>query len=474
MMENTTKCLFWLWLCLRVTALSAQDQKMNAGIFPAAEVEYVKLIDWKRFEGKSMVTDSQQLAGKLLLNANKYALTTWWQERGFSELSQHGYLDLKGISEHRVRPVAAEAEALAASLRLGLYDPASVGVSEHEAAEKTILLIKSLAHAHLANTENGWGREWQSALWAGYSAFAGWMMWDKLDDQTQMEVLKMIRVECEWIMHDKGLPQIKTYRNRHGEIISPGDTGSEENAWDGLILTVASAMMPAHPQQSKWMEKLIFLTLNATARPSDLESTQLVNGKPLREWLIGSNINEDGTAVNHHFIHPDYMTSVFEFNPIKYFWLADMEVSMAMVHNIDVVFGGFADLTFTAGETITGGEVKAPGGTIFIQGTGDIYYPLGTDWGEGRRMNFVMFNSIAAAFSPNPAVRKRAREWMLLQGQEALEMQGRFEDGHTYMNEKEDAYKSREAWVADKATSTYIIEALQLTEAPRFTNQKIK
>lgn len=60
MMENTTKCLFWLWLCLRVTALSAQDQKMNAGIFPAAEVEYVKLIDWKRFEGKSMVTDSQQ------------------------------------------------------------------------------------------------------------------------------------------------------------------------------------------------------------------------------------------------------------------------------------------------------------------------------------------------------------------------------------------------------------------------------
>lgn len=47
------------------------------------------------------------------------------------------------------------------------------------------------------------------------------------------------------------------------------------------------------------------------------------------------------------------MTSVFEFNPIKYFWLADMEVSMAMVHNIDVVFGGFADLTFTAGETIT-------------------------------------------------------------------------------------------------------------------------
>ncbi|WP_215224792.1 hypothetical protein [Echinicola shivajiensis] len=435
-------------------------------------VNCVRTIDWTRFEDRSKTSPQKELIGKILLNANKYALTTWWKKRGFSGSATEKYLDLNGTSEHRIRPVAAEAEALAASLRMGLYDSSLTGVTKEEAEAKTIQMIRSLAHSHLANSKDGWGRKWQSALWAGYTSFAAWMMWDRLEEETRVEVMAMIYDECDWVLGDKGLPGIKTYQNLNGKIVSPGDTGAEENAWDSLILTVACAMMPEHPSHSEWMNKMIFLNLNALASPSDLESRKRYNGKPLNEWLVGTNINEDGTIVNHHFIHPDYMTSPFEFNPIKFFWLAKQPAPKAMRRNVDLIFNAFTEKEFHEGDSITGGVVKSPGGTIYKPNSGDIFYPLGTDWGEGRRMNFVSFNSAVAAFSDDKNMKTQAAEWLLKQGEVVLDMQTRFDDGHTYLDKSEDSYASREEWVADKATTAYIIEALKLLGRPMYTNKK--
>ncbi|QDH81036.1 hypothetical protein FKX85_19095 [Echinicola soli] len=460
-----------LLFCSATFCVQAQHVGTNPTISLKEEVEWVKPIDWSRFEAEVTPSPQQILMGKILLNANKYALTTWWEKRGFSGISIDDYLDLGGVSEHKIRPVAAEAEALAASLQMGLYDGTFTGVSKQEAEAKTVQMIRSLVHTHLANKPGGWGEKWQSALWAGYTSFAAWMMWPKLDEQTRLETLAMITTECAWIMDDKELPGIKTYRDLNGEIISPGDTGGEENAWDSLILTVACAMMPESPEYDERINKVIWLTLNALARPSDLESRKWYNGKPLHEWLVGTNLNEDGTVVNHHFIHPDYMTSPFEFNPIKYFWLADQSIPTALKFNIDKVFSAFADLRFGPGEKLTGGQVKDPGGTIFKEGSGDIFYPLGTDWGKGRRMNFSMFNSIAASFTNDSDMRMRALDWELKQGQVVLDMQSRFEDGHTYLDAKEDSYASREEWVADKAMTAYIIETLKLVSEPKFTNK---
>ncbi|WP_186758527.1 hypothetical protein [Echinicola salinicaeni] len=461
-----------LLLCMTTFSVSGQEVNDQSTMDVEEGLKWVEDIDWTRFEEKSKTSPQQLMLGEILLNANKYALTTWWEKRGFSGTASGDYLDLKGTLEHKIRPVAAEAEALATSLRMGLYDPSVTGVPVEEAETKTIQMIRSLAHSHKANSIDGWGRKWQSALWAGYSSFAAWMMWDKLDDQDRLEVLAMIYDECEWVMDNKGLLGIKTYRNLNGEIVSLGDTGAEENAWDSLVLTVACAMMPDHPEYSKWMNKMVFLNLNALARPSDLASRKKYNGKPLKEWLVGTNINEDGTIVNHHFIHPDYMTSPFEFNPIKFFWLAQKPAPQAMKRNIDLVFHAFTELEFHEGDSITGGVVKSPGGTIYKPGSGDIFYPLGTDWGEGRRMNFVSFNSTVAAFSNDNEIKKEAGEWLLKHGEVVLEMQSRFEDGHTYLDESEDSYPSREEWVADKATTAYIFETLKLLGRPKFTNKR--
>ncbi|MBD8490008.1 hypothetical protein IFO69_14720 [Echinicola sp. CAU 1574] len=461
--------LLFCFVTFLVKGQSAENQYVES---IERGVSGVKTIDWTRFEDKSKSSPQQIMAGKILLNANKYALTSWWKKRGFAGTPSGDYLDLKGTTEHKIRPVAAEAESMAASLRTGLYDSSITGVTTAEAEAKTIQMIRSLGHSHIANSKEGWGRKWQSALWAGYTGFAAWMMWDKLDEQTRFETMAMIYDECDWIMNDKGLLGIKTYQDLHGKIVSPGDTGAEENAWDSLILSVACAMMPENPNHSIWMNKMIFLNINALACPSDLKLKKKYNGKPLNEWLVGTNINEDGTVVNHHFIHPDYMTSPFEFNPIKFFWLAQKPAPSATKRNVDLVFNAFTKLNFHEGDSITGGVVKSPGGTIYKSGSGDIFYPLGTDWGEGRRMNFASFNSTVGAFSDDHGIRSKALEWELNHGQVVLDMQSRFEDGHTYLDKSEDSFASCEEWVADKAATVYIIETLKLLEKPKFTNKK--
>lgn len=281
----------------------------------------------------------------------------------------------------------------------------------------------------------------------------------------------MVDDECDYVMSNKGKPQIKTYRNLEGKIINQGDTGAEENMWDAQILGVACAMMPESPTRNIWINQLIKLTLNAMARPSDLINNQIYNGKPLKNWLVGSNINEDGTVINHNIIHPDYMTSLFELNSAKFFYLAGLPIPKALVLNADVVFYALADLRFKVGDTILGRKIETPGGTIFIKNSGDIYYPIGTDWGKSRRMNFVMANSSAAMLTSKYSIKRRAEKWVILQGYTALAMQNRFSDGHSYLNKSEDSYPSCEEWVADQASTAYTIEMLKTISKPKLDNK---
>jgi hypothetical protein len=436
---------------------------------------YVTPIDWSKFqEGPAKGADAERF-GKILLNANKYALGTWWTNRGFNQPALDGHLDLKGILEHQIRPVAAEAQSLAISLRLGLYDSKVTGVSQQEAEQKTIQLIRSLAHRHRANSAstNSWGSAWQSPSWTAYTAMAGWLMWDKLDSATQNELVKVIESEAAWVMSNKNHPRIKTYRDLSGKIISPGDTGAEENAWDAYVLEAATAMMPHHPQQSAWMNQEIKLMLSANSRPSDISRTNNFHGKPLAEWLPGSNLNEDGTVINHHRLHPDYMVAtLLEFNPANFYGLAHRAVPQAGIFNLEIPYRALADLPFTPGEMIDGKPVEPPGGTIFKPDSADIYYPQGNDWGNERRLNFAYADALIVALSSDPELKRRAAVWENMHAGKVLDMQSRFQDGRTYGAKEEDLYPSREEWIAAAASNAYLLKWLAGQNAISFTNEK--
>jgi hypothetical protein len=425
-----------------------------AALAPAAaagtESGGVAPIDWSRFGAGIPADDDAQRSRATLGNAARYGLTSWWTAKGYAA-QQDRYLSFGGKAEPNIRPPASEAVAIATALSTGAYDSEVAGVPEDEARARAIRLVASLAHRHAATTSGGWGDEWQSALWAYYAGFAGWLLWDELPLEDQQAVERMVVHEADRFIGY----EVPYYRDETGAVVYPGDSKAEENAWNANLLQLATAMMPDHPHQPLWMDKNLELMVSAFSRPADLDGTRIVNGKPVREWLHGSNIADDGTLVNHGFIHPDYMaTTLHNNNAVLAYALAGEAAPEAALFNTGVVYRALVDLPFSSPPFL------APGGTIYVDGSGDLYYPQGNDWGTSRRMHVALLDIQARALHLDDGASVDAASWERLHAQRVLDMQARFADGRTYGPTAEDTYSGREEWVAVHAAQAWLTKWL--------------
>ena len=225
-------------------------------------------------------------------------------------------------------------------------------------------------------------------------------------------------------------------------------------------------MLPEHPRQRLWMHKNLELMISAFARPSDLQSDRIVNGERLGEWLNGSNIAEDGTLVNHGFVHPDYMaTVVHNLNATLAYGLAGERTPAAALVNAALVYRALVDLPFASP------PFRAPGGTIYLDGSPDLYYPQGNDWGTSRRMHAALLDAQANALGLDAGASTPAAAWEDLHAGRVLEMQARFGDGRTYGASSEDTYSGREQWVAVHAAQAWLTKWLDHAGALRITNR---
>ncbi|WP_159604584.1 beta-xylosidase family glycoside hydrolase [Agromyces humi] len=404
---------------------------------PQADASVVP-IDWDAL-GDAPLEDADAVAGDILRNSNEYALTTWWKNKFGTQPT--GYVTFGGTGEHQIRPVAAEATALATALVTGTYDASVTGVSEEEARAKTVRLIGSLAKAHYANTRGGWSgsTSWQGALWAALAGQAAWLLWDDLSEEDQRLVGLMVETEADRFIDYK----VPYWTAADGTVLSPGDTKAEENSWNSMLLQVATAMFPEHPRHDAWMTKNVELLLSAHAKPSDVQDETPINGRPLDEWIDGWNVEEDGRAYNHDLLHPDYMaTMVQQLYAGTTSTLAGRPTPAAALHNMELLYGNFVDHDYPAP------PYEAPGGTIYREGSGSVYYPEGTDWGSSRRLQFVAVDAISAAFGVDQQASHDGAYWLELHGGDALAMQARSTDGRTYLASDDDTYNGREEWVA--------------------------
>nr|WP_263323715.1 cell wall-binding repeat-containing protein [Neobacillus sp. Marseille-Q6967] len=399
-------------------------------------------INWNSFDKGNPADENSQRIKNILLNTNKYGLTTWWGwNKNFDE-QKNNYLDFGGNWENEIRHPAAMSLGLATALAFDIYEPSITKVTEEEANVKTLKLISSLAYRHKANTAGGWGDQWQSAHWAYFAGFAGWLMWDELTGIDREYVRKMVEYEANRF-NDYVVPYMKT---TDGAEIYRGDTKAEENAWNAQLLQLATAMMPYHPNWDIWMNKNIELMIASAAIPSDKNNETVINGKPIKDWIRGSNVNEDGTVINQGFIHPDYMEFIaFNNTSALHYTLANMSTPQAAFFNSDLVYKSLVERNFESP------PFAAPGGTIYREGSSDIYYPEGNYWGNGRRMQFVTLDILANAFHYDSSLDKDGAYWEPLHAQKVLEMQNRHTDGHTYADNSEDIYRGKEEWVAHHA-----------------------
>jgi hypothetical protein len=391
-------------LCWAIVASAAMLPVKSHG-----QTQYIQPVDWSKYAGKMGVkaadTFGQSLA-TLIQNEGKYELN-WLQSQPVStnipgwegiECYYPVYSPSYSIIE-AVRPVASIAYGTAVQIATGVYSPTVTGVSTAEAIHRTEMAIRGVAFNNTANFQgtgsNWWGGSgafsadnphWHSAQTYGpQAAEAAWLLWGYLSNDTKNAVAKMMEHEANYIASHSPL----YWANRNGTILTPGDTQLEEDAWCGHELVVAQAMMPNHPNAALWRQKASQFMVAAYSRQSDLTNTKLVDGQAVKDYLDGFNAFPDGVAVNHSFVHPDYMaTDQYRYAGMIETSLAGQHAMQSMIHNADLAYGTLTQLQFTPGADAkygTGDTIVSPGGTIFQrtpagQYTAEFYYPMNTDW----------------------------------------------------------------------------------------------
>lgn len=305
--------------------------------------------------------------------------------------------------EQSLRPLSNFALGTAIMLKTGIFDPAAAGVSEEEALHRATLAINGAALTHRANRLTGkrWGGggkgknsdRWQAAYWAAQTAWAAWMLWEELPADSKRIVAKMVEYEADSFIDY----QVPYWRNPDGSVNFPGNTKSEENSWNAMILAVAQAMMPKHPNVEAWRTKASELQASAFSTHENTlthgAGMQLVDGKPIHEWLRGDNMFSNGIIVNHRVVQPDYMISpgTLHFSTALFASLAGQVIPNSTFFNFEIVYDALNKHEFPAGasaEPYAEGTYVEPGGTIYRKNStgkdavysAQVYYPQGEDW----------------------------------------------------------------------------------------------
>lgn len=446
-------------LCLLsglVAGLPAAASPVEPPPIPAVTHD-VRLVDPSRVAGGILTSPDGHRAAVVLNTTHRYAMTTWWPTVAPALLEQVARNPGANDSTDAVRRLGMQAMALAVGLRTGAYDPAKAGAPKARAKAAVLAIVRRVASQHRSNRADGWGLYGQSAMWSSFAGRAAWLMWEDLPATTQVLVRKMLEFEA-----DLSLQTPAAYlRDRAGQVVRPGNSAAEENAWQALPLQLATTMLPTHPHWTAWRHQQLVLMLSAWTRPQDVTDVTRVNGAPLAAWVNGSNLEADGSVVNHDRIAPDYSTNLYQnLDAVLVDSLAGVATPEAARAGLAHVYRGLTDVRFS------GRGIAAPGGTVYQSGR--IYYPQGCDWGTGQALPYALVDAQSAAFGFGTA-RAPVYETEHLKAQQR--MTARFRDGRTYASTKEYRYAGREEHTAQLAAQLYLTKLVRDRGLAAFTDE---
>jgi hypothetical protein len=241
-----------------------------------------------------------------------------------------------------------------------------------------------------------------------------------------------------------------------------GDSAMEENAWNSTILSLASAMMPTHPNAALWRKRAAEYAITATMSKSDSTDTQtVVNGWSLSQWDLlsrtyaGYNVDDNYIVINHNKRNPDYMQAiVLPLTSAVMMATGGQQVPDAMKFNVKNVYGALQTEAF-------------PGGTMYNRARGaSVYYPDGVDWGNRRSGGYWAMDSMVDSLVFNDVdtvVPTKASYWAGLHAKDTIAMQNRagvMPGGQIVLNNTEDAYPGREGWHASQIATAWLAKSM--------------
>lgn len=399
--------------------------------------------------GSETALQDTERSKQILTNANKYAMTPWWNDVAPALLAYPINSNEQHNSQDVVRRLSMQAFSIGTSLATNAYDETAIGVPADIATTRTIQMIDRVASMHVTNHADGWGACWQSPMWSNYVGRAAWLLWPKLNPELQAKVTRMVNFEANFAAGEA----THYLRNASGTIITAGNSGSDDS-WTAQVVQLALVMFPGHPHTAVWQYSLVHTSLASWARPSDITNTTVIHGAPVSKWINGSNIEQNGAIINHSRVAPDYSTLIYQnMDAVLVNSLAGQPTQKATIALLAPVYAAFRSVNYTG----TAPNL-APGGPVYMNNSATIYYPQANDWGSGQMLPFALVDAQTAAYGIGGS---SAPIYEALHANAQLAMQARFTDGRTYANNTEYRYVGREEHIAQQAAQLFLTKVVR-------------
>ena len=369
-------------------------------------------------------------------------------------------------AENGIRPVSHAIYCIALALHYGYYDEAITGVSREDAQAMCIKLINSVVAEHRSQypddeKDQHWGESWQSPLWAENIGLGAWLLRDHMEPEDYAKAEKMVLDEADLMTYDFEIPY---YQDEKGNIIYPGDTKGEEIAWSAKILALACVMFPDSDKLPDRKDKLERMLVASTAMQADLGSDKTVDGRKVGDLISGSNVNEDGTVVNHDRVHIDHMATIFEEmgDTIVVDIIAGTPVPEAASFNLDKIYRAliYTDL---------GKYDKERAGHSFYlrdengQPTGETTMPGEDDWGKPGYAIYYLCDVMADTLGLDTDIEEscKAKVWGELHYEKMKEQVYRETDGVVtgqFFQPGENFFVSGELFMMHNLAEAYVLQ----------------
>ena len=261
-----------------------------------------------------------------------------------------------------IRPIGSMVLACGTLLK---YDAGLTASEREDLLAKATAALRYVTATHFTGTQRcvdgkKWGGldrpgvhsgrvQWESSYWTSSFALGAWLIWDKLDPQLQRDVERVVAAQDNLLA--TGNPPVNLWL----------DTKAEENGWNVPLLTLGELMFPANPNAALWHKTALKYMMNTLCTAADTNDTSLVDGREVKEWVLGANLQPDYTLENHNIFHPSYVgcSSYFLTQAQMYYTYAGKPIPQAATHHLMDVWQMYRTIILPWGETA---------------------YPQGMDW----------------------------------------------------------------------------------------------
>lgn len=302
----------------------------------------------------------QQTYIRLLEDACRYADRDWTNS-SFDPKAGYWGGGLSGES-NGIRPIGSMVLACGTLLK---FDDDLTASEREDLLAKSTAAIRYVTATHFTGTQRcidgkQWGgmdrpgakirpAQWESSYWCGSLAMGAWLIWDKLDPQLQQEVERVVATQDDFLTN--GNPPVNLWL----------DTKAEENGWNVPLLCLGELMFPSNPHAALWHNIALKYMMNTLCIAADTNDTSLVDDRPVKDWVLGANLQPDYTLENHNIFHPSYVacSSYFLTQAAMYYTYAGKPIPQAATHHLMDVWRMYRTIILPWGETA---------------------YPQGMDW----------------------------------------------------------------------------------------------